>query len=876
MNRKLLKKWAIGLGIVALFFLILNLGLNVWLKYRLPSFIKQNTDYKVNYKVLDIDLATGNILATGIKISSKNPKNKNVISIEGAVDTLTVSRLGIYDALFNKRISSSDLLLISPNLRVVLAKPVNDKTGRKSNPFLFKNIRVKNGNISILRHTGEQFVAVNNLMLDIQNLQLTEESVENRLPVAFDRYDIQGRNFYIRPSSIYAVSAEAITTKSGLMNVRNCQLRPMMTYERFVQLYPKKSGLYTFKAAEMNFKDIKISKKELSLSQVKFTRPDLKIYTTNAKKKPSGKEIQYVVKLEDAAMQDAKVQILKPDGRRLFSAGTLNVDFSKIYFDQETSGGNIPFTYEKFKITGRDILLASPKQDISVQSVAFDQRSGDLRNIHITGNRNNMNVQRARFTLAEWQLRNNKLKLAADQIIIYGANGTISGNSGKSVRPDYSGIEFPLTVRNFSVKNTNISYEKDAKPLMVKDLNLDIANITMDAGSVKSDFPFKTGSYRLAMNSLSYKPEFYTLNSGPVKLSNRAFQLSNFALKPTVTRSQFIKLIPAERDLYNLDAKEISMKGTWDLLSAGRFLSAESLTITGARADIFRSKIPKDDPSVKPLYSELLRKIKFPLYIGTLALNNATLVYEEDTKASDGPGKLVFGGMNLRALNVNSGKMDGKPTAVPITIQCRFMNASPMNVNWRFDTASMSDAFTISGTVSALPASRINPFTEPYLKVHATGEIQSLKFNFKGNRNGLGGNLNMKHRDLKVSLLNGDGEKKKVLSAIANMVVRTNSGKYPESVTVDNVRRDPSKSFFNLFWRGIQEGLAKTLIGKKIETTQKSIKNTTAVTKNTVSKTKETVKQVKTDIKEQAGAARDAKGKVKTVIKSIFNKKAEN
>ena len=47
-----------------------------------------------------------------------------------------------------------------------------------------------------------------------------------------------------------------------------------------------------------------------------------------------------------------------------------------------------------------------------------------------------------------------------------------------------------------------------------------------------------------------------------------------------------------------------------------------------------------------------------------------------------------------------------------------------------------------------------------------------------------------------------------------------------ENVTVANVKRDPTKSFFNLFWRGIEDGLKLTLIGKNANKTEQSIKET--------------------------------------------------
>ena len=275
------------------------------------------------------------------------------------------------------------------------------------------------------------------------------------------------------------------------------------------------------------------------------------------------------------------------------------------------------------------------------------------------------------------------------------------------------------------------------------------------------------------------------------------------------------------------------------------------MKLNGVNANIFRSKIPADDLKEKPMYSKLLRSIKIPMFINNLAINNSLLVYEEDTKKSEGPGKLTFNNFSLKAKNINSGKMKGKPTQIPITINCLFMNASPMNVNWNLDTASATDAFSISGNVSDLPASRINPFIEPYLKVRASGLIADLIFNFKGNYQGLNGSLKMKHKDLKIAIIRETGEKNKLLSAVANVFVRSNSDKYPESVPVEKVERDKTKSFFNLFWKGIEQGLKKTLIGKNALKKEENIKKTIETTKTKIENTKENIKKMKTDVKKE-------------------------
>ncbi|MGZ5209503.1 MAG: hypothetical protein ACXWB1_01320, partial [Kaistella sp.] len=102
MKKNYYKIFLISLGILFLLILVANFGLNIWLKNRLPDYVKNNSDYKISYKTLNVDLGTGDIFAEGITINSKNPQNHNVIGLQGTVDTLTISRFGIYDAVFKK------------------------------------------------------------------------------------------------------------------------------------------------------------------------------------------------------------------------------------------------------------------------------------------------------------------------------------------------------------------------------------------------------------------------------------------------------------------------------------------------------------------------------------------------------------------------------------------------------------------------------------------------------------------------------------------------------------------------------------------------------------------------------------------------------
>ena len=876
--KKWVKRLLISFGILAGIILAANFGLNYWLKTQLPGYIKKNTDYKVSYKTLDVDLGTGNILSTGISVNSKNPQNTNVIGLQGTIDTLKISRFGIYDAIFNKRISSSDLLLAKPNLNVILAKPVDRKTGKKRNPFLFENIRINDGSIAIFRDTKQKFLSVQQLNLFVENLQMTEESVENKLPVVFDRYSIKGKGFFFRPDQVYAITISSINTENGQMSVENFKLTPLLSFSQFKNFYPKKTQLFEFTIPAMEFKDVVLNKNKASLTNADFQNPVLTVYNTGVKAKKTEKKSNFEVNLEKIKLNNAVVQINKPDGNRLLTAGNLNLNINKLLFNKETSEQVVPVGYKDFTFSGKDIVY-SDHQNITIGSIALKPSNGEIRDVILTpgdlsGKKTAMELKTSHiaFNINKLDFVDKKLVLDFKDVLIENANGTIKGEENKPVKKSGPGIIQSVIVRKVSLKNSNIIYDKGKEPLAFHDLNATVNNIELSPKPDNQGLSFTVKDYFLTTRNLAYKTQFYNLSLGLLKMNKNKIQINNFAMKPLVSRAQFIRMIPVERDLYDLKAGQITAEGNWDLFSQNKSINASHVVIQAADANIFRSKIPKDDPKIKALYSKMLRSIKIPMTVDHLDLKNSVLVYEEDTPESMGPGKLTFGNFNMNVRNLNSAKIKGKPTRVDIKINCSFMNQSPLSVSWNFDVADQNDAFAISGKTTGLPASGINPFIRPYLHVTATaGTIQEMLFNFKGNPAGLHGTFNLKHKDLKIAVLDKDNhEKKGFLTAVANVFIKSDSGSFPESVTVENVERDPTKSFFNLFWKGIEQGLKKTLIGKNVEKTEAKVKNAVSSVKDM----KQSVKEIKQEIKNKTAPKQEEEKKEKKgFLKKIFKKK---
>ena len=881
MKSKWFKRFGIAFGVLFLIILAANFAVNFWLKNQLPSYLKKNTDYVINYKNLEVDLGTGNIFVSGISINNKQPNNSKIIRIQGTVDTLRINRIGIVSYLFSKELSTDYINLTNPSLKIILAEPKDKKKNKETIPIDSDHITIKNGNIDVLKYTEEVIFSVKNFYLDVEGLAIEDTISKELLPFGFDNYHIKGNQFFVRLSD-YGATAESIDTNDKLTKVKNFHLQPIISHQDFQKRNPQQLNIFDVKIAQLSLKEIVLAKKKLGLTNASFNGTNIVIFKTNAK--PQAKKdaaVKTAIDIQEVISTNATLKIVNPNQQDFLNTGIFDVNVKKIIYDNETAKSPIPFLYENFDVKGQSVALNTGDQKINIAAYALNDSSGEFRKVSLKPAIQNprkttadMDIERIHYSINDWKFIEKKLKLDVRNVLIEGANGKIlvkKKTNVKKTNNTYDGLEFPLLIKNVEVKNSNLTYDQGQQPLTFKHLNAQFSNIEMNKSTSKKGIPFNTGDYKIQSKDFNYKTKFYQLSAAVVNLNKNEMDLQKFQLKPLYSRAQFVRMIPKEKDLYTISANRILMKGNWNLISSDSFIDATHLKIDGLNANIFRSKVPTDDNSVKPLYSEQLRKINFPMYIANVDIVNSLLEYEEDTPKSDGPGKLVFNNFNLNAKNVNSGKTNGKPTVIPITVHCKFFNVSPMIINWSINTANPNDNFTIGGEFSDLPASRVNMFVEPYLKIRTAGLIQQMKFNFKGNNHGISGTMTMKHQDFKVSILKQDGEKNKLLSSVANIFVKTNSDKYPESVVVQGVKRDPSKSFFNLFWKGVEEGLALSLTGKSIVKTKAAVtevKSTTKDVKVAVKDVKEAVGQ-----KVQQVSTSPVEEKKESAFKRLFKKK---
>ncbi len=374
-----------------------------------------------------------------------------------------------------------------------------------------------------------------------------------------------------------------------------------------------------------------------------------------------------------------------------------------------------------------------------------------------------------------------------------------------------------IYVSNIVIKDGTfqiINDSEDTAKLNVANIDIEIQGILISDKSLSRKLPFDFSSYNFSCDSVYYRPsKEYHLSAKNIKTNNNSLTIEKFAYSPEFSRPEFVKRMKTEKDIFGIQADTIKVNNMkWGFVNEEFFFKSESLVAENPQADIYRPKMPVDDLTRKKMYSELLRGIPFDMKIDTLKLNNAKLIYEEEKSFDKGPGILIFDRFYMKTTGITSAYKQKKVEDVKIRIDCRFMKVSPFKVNWSFNVLDKSDAFNINGTIFNFPAADLAVFTKPYTNTQMEGVLKEVRFNFTGNNQMSGGVFELKYDDLKVEVFRKDRKRKnKVVSAIANIFVKKSSKEELKKVDVE-VERIKEKSFFNLLWIAIADGLKQILI----------------------------------------------------------------
>jgi hypothetical protein len=345
---------------------------------------------------------------------------------------------------------------------------------------------------------------------------------------------------------------------------------------------------------------------------------------------------------------------------------------------------------------------------------------------------------------------------------------------------------------------------------------MNIYDLHITEKSIKNKIPF---SYKeISINSDSL---YYALNSEhellvkKLKLKKGVLNISGLKIIPKYSKVEFDKRQKLEVDRFDLHIPQIIMNNfSWDFAGDKLQLQSAKTRIENAKFYVYRNKLLPDDTSFKPLYSQKLRDLETKLKFDKINIFNSSIFYEERSVAGKPPGEINFSNLNAEITNLSNWDLETRNLLqTTIKAKAKFMGESKLNIDMEFNINDPEDKFNFSGNLAGISAEAMNSFLKPALNIEVQGKISSLYFNFFGNNDEALGDTRLQYHDFKVDVLKKDGfSKNKVLSGLANLILKNKvANKKMDQKNISAIR-DKTKSFWNFLWLCIRNGALKSFL----------------------------------------------------------------
>ncbi|MCJ7759200.1 MAG: hypothetical protein MUP24_13760 [Gillisia sp.] len=400
--------------------------------------------------------------------------------------------------------------------------------------------------------------------------------------------------------------------------------------------------------------------------------------------------------------------------------------------------------------------------------------------------------------------------------VIFNKNDSVQDSSIKNKNLH---LEKEIVVKKFNV-NGGCLILKNNEPVSnklyfsIKELNF--YEILINSRTLKGTLPFEYKSVEIESDSIFYElDEAHNIILKNLKLKNQDLAVKDFRIIPKYNKAEFDRRISVEKDRFELGLNSIKINGLdWAIKNDSLYLLAPVTHISGANFKVYRNKLLPDDISIKPLYSQMIRELGAKIKFDSIFIDSSQVEYEEKVIESGSPGKVGFYNLRAEAVNItNIGLTSNNFRKTRVQFETSFMNEAPLSLNWEFDVRNIEDDFKVSGKLGSISAGAMNSFLKPTLNIVVEGEMESLFFNFQGNKYKASGDMRLKYNNFKVEVLKKDGTgKNKLLSSLANLFVKKEANsKKLEKKGVEAVR-DRTKSFWNFLWLFIRNGALKSFL----------------------------------------------------------------
>lgn len=391
-----------------------------------------------------------------------------------------------------------------------------------------------------------------------------------------------------------------------------------------------------------------------------------------------------------------------------------------------------------------------------------------------------------------------------------------------------SGLLNEVSVAAIQLNNIQFKFSKKTDSTVnetaLKNLNVQVRDILVDSLSQFDSTRFyHTRAIDIEMPGFRYETpdSFYYVSFDRLQIATLYKQVKLTGLKyaPRISREEFYKRKQRATDMAVMAFPMIRLEDI-DLQQfvKNQKIHAGSLHIDSGTVaisnDLRYPKHPTNKIGKSP--HQLLMKLKQPIKLDSLLLNNIAISYSEVSRKYKKEGKITFDRVNGVFRNVTNDTLSllhNSTMAADITAY--LMNTGKLDVAFTFDLLDDKGGHTYKGKLGPMNGQSLNRIITPLLNAEvARANIRGVRFDVKADDHRSRGSLRFDYDNMRLNLLTTDEDGKKMsmkaVSFLANSFIINDSnpdanGQYHTGRI--NYARPQTYSFFKTLWQSLLQGI---------------------------------------------------------------------
>lgn len=786
---------------------------------------------------------------------------------EFTIPELSLKNADFHEAFFNKNLSMDTLSVISPQIyyeNFALLKQEKPKAEFEDFYELLSSylenihigkVEIPDGTILLINHNKkDKTISLNNhFSLKLENTLVNKDQLGMKKLLFSEFVDFSVRDHLIYLSdNVHVLKAGEIgfSTKRKEIFVTNARLYPEPNSKDFssipwnIQLTVPEIRIKGINMEEFYF-DHKIDADNLLISS-----PDIKLYQKRKQTSSKGlkdisfplpKEIQSIA-VRKFSLDEGSLKVFSELGIKptLLVQSDIQMAAQDILVQKNLSGGNPEF--KKGNYTGKLIQFKfTPKdknQQFSIDELSFSTSTRNIvaGNLSVKAKTKNLKEDQFELTIPSLSMNGFDMDKAYrddqfffESIVINKPSFQFFNNTQDSVRFNpfkvnlYSHFESfsdVFAAKSINVNNADIRVIKNGQKKLQENLTFNLYNVRIDKNPTQGfmhavDFSFKIP--RILQQGKLYK---YQIGETSYSSKNNRFTARNIQFIPKYSKEKYQQQVGFQSDYFSgkIDSITILQPDVrlWFEKNeiAGRYLSVNSLNLS-----VYRDKrVPFDESRRPKMIQDLIKSIRYPFLIDSMALTNSVIHYIEQPVLGDSAGRIRFSKIHAGIKPFTNKKSSGG-TIPDFTLRgsTSIMDSCQLNVKLNFRMNSPDNLFSAEGNIQPFNMTVVNPVLEPLAMVSLrSGRVDRFDFSFSGNKTSSNGQLLFGYNDLKISVFemkNGNAKEAKFASFLANSLMLRSKNPRGKELLPDEISfvRDQKRSDLNYWWKSIFSGIRNTL-----------------------------------------------------------------